>query len=303
MLILNEQKYAQEIYDGKNNDIKSIISRIRYITRHLLHTEQKSDADNYTESVQWLKQHHDNFNESCYSNLISDAIKKAYKYPFYRIDHIAITQSELDTIASLDDPRAEKVLFVLLCMAKQQSVANGFTNGLVKYSLADLCKMARISVPADEREYILYNIIQKKHLDYPKKNNSQCLIVNFIDNESDAVLMLDEVCCTELAYEYLKWKNDNQGYDRCEFCGKVIKQYKSHPRRFCKECESVVGEVDDGTKVVKCIDCGKPVYVSPLNTKTCRCDECQDTYRKNYMRQLMQQKRVSTASSDPTIQN
>lgn len=280
MLILNEEKYAKSIYDGANQDVKSIMSKIRYITRYFLYAEQKNDEDNYTDTVKWLKLHHDNFDESNYSNLISDAVKKAHKYPFYNIENIKITQSELDAIASLNDLRAEKIIFVLLCMAKQQSISNGFTNGLVKYSLAELCKMARISVPAEDREYILYNIVQSGLLGYPKKNNTQCLIVNFIDDNSDMVLEINEACSNELAYEYLKWKNNGVGYDRCELCGRIVKQYKTHPRRFCRECSELVGDVPDDVKVVSCIDCGKLVYVSIFDSATCRCELCQAENRK-----------------------
>ena len=159
MLILNEEKYAKSVYDGENTEIKSIMAKIRYITRYLLYTENKNDEEIYKTTVDWMKKNHDNFDESYYSNLISDAIKGAHKYPFYNIENIKITQSELDTIVSLDNLRAEKVLFVLLCIAKQQNISNGFTNGLVKYSVTELCKMARISVPAEDREYILYNIV------------------------------------------------------------------------------------------------------------------------------------------------
>ena len=159
MLILNEKKYAQDIYDGKNKDVKSVLLKVGYITRYLLHSLNQTDEENYKNTVNWLKKNHDNFDEVYYSNLISDAIKKAYKKPFYCIEGIKITKSELDIISSLDNLRAEKILFVLLCMAKQQAISNGFVNGLVKYSITDLCKTARISVPADEREYILYNIV------------------------------------------------------------------------------------------------------------------------------------------------
>lgn len=240
MLILNEKEYAKNIYDGKNKDIKSIMPKIRYIARHLLHTENKNDEENYQCSVEWMKKYHDNFDESCYSHLISDAIKKAYKYPFYHIDNIKITQSELDIISSLDNLRAEKVLFVLLCMAKLQRASIGFTNGLVKYSITELCKMARISVPAEDREYILYDIVQKGFLGYPKKNNTQCLIVNFINDEDEVVLTLDEMDCQELAYVYLNWKNDGKGYTRCQRCHRLIKQSKTKPRKYCEECAKEV---------------------------------------------------------------
>ena len=239
MLILNEERYAKNLYEGKNQDVKSIMTKIRYITRYLVHSEQKSNDEVYSITVQWLKEHHNNFDESSYSNIISDAIKGAAKYPFYIIDNIKITQSELDAISSLNNLRAEKILFVLLCMAKQQSMSNGFTNGLVKYSMTELCKMARVSVPADDREYILYDIVQSNLLGYPKKNNTQCLIVNFI-NTDEIILELDETDCQELAYVYLKWKNNDKGYTRCQRCRRLMKQGKTKPKKYCEECAKEV---------------------------------------------------------------
>lgn len=292
MLILNEEKYAKDIYDGKNTDIKSVMSKIRYITRYLIHIENKTDEEAYECCVKWMTQHHDNFDESCYSNLISDAIKKAHKYPFYDIKNIKITQSELDKISSLNDLRAEKVLFVLLCMAKQQVISNGFTNGLVKYSITELCKMARISVPANEREYILYNIVQHGFLGYPKKNNTQCLIVNFINNDDETVLTLEEIDCQELAYVYLSWKNNNRGYGKCEYCGRMMKKSKKNPHRFCEDCTEKLGDVPDNTKVVKCIDCGKPVYVSIFDNETVRCEECRTIHKRELKRLEIQRYRA-----------
>ena len=157
----------------------------------------------------------------------------------YIIDNIKITRSELEIISPLDNLRAEKILFVLLCMAKQQSMANGFTNGLVKYSITELCKTARVSVPADDREYILYEIVQRGLLGYPKKNDTQCLIVNFI-NTDEVVLELDEMDCMELAYAYLSWKNDGKGYTKCQRCQRQMKQSKTKPKKYCEECAKEV---------------------------------------------------------------
>ena len=240
MLILNEEKYAKALYEGTNNEVKSAMAKIRYLTRYLIHSEEKSDEEAYALSVEWMKKNHNNFDESYYSNVISDAIKKAHQYPFYIIDNIKITRSELDVISSLDNLRAEKVLFVLLCMAKQQRLSNGFTNGLVKYSITELCKLARVSVPSDDREYILYEIVKRGFLGYPKKNNTQCLIVNFINNEDDVVLNLDEIDCQELAYVYLNWKNDGKGYTRCQKCHRWMKQSKTRPKKYCECCGKVV---------------------------------------------------------------
>ena len=292
MLILNEEKYAKSIYDGQNEEEKSVISKIGYITRYLLNVENKSDDEIYKNSVEWMQKYHNNFEESCYSNLISDAIKRAHKQPFYNIDYIKITQSELDIISSLDNLRAEKILFVLLCMAKQQSISMGFTNGLIRYSITDLCKMARISVPAEDREYILHNIIQYGFLDYPKKNNTKCLFVTFIDNIGEPVLNLDETDCKELAYVYLNWKNKGNGYGRCDCCNRLMKKSKKNPKRFCEDCSKIVGDVPDDKGVVLCVDCGKPVYIDKFDSATNRCKECYFVYRRNQKTETMKKLRA-----------
>jgi hypothetical protein len=87
---LNEEKYPKALYDGKNQEVKSALAKIRYIARYLIHSEKRSNEDAYKLSVEWMKKYHYNFDESCYSNVISDAIKKARQYPFYVIEKIHI---------------------------------------------------------------------------------------------------------------------------------------------------------------------------------------------------------------------
>lgn len=292
MLIFNEEKYAQLLYHGLCPDVRSVTAKIGYVTRYLFHVCQYSDQEIYQRTVEWMISNHNNFDESCYSNLISDAIKKAKKKPFFHIDNIVITKKELDSISSLNDLRSEKVLFVLLCMAKHQRLVYGFTNGLVKYSLPTLCKEARISVPTDDREYILYNIMQNGLLESPKKNDTSCLMINFIDENDEPVIVIDEIDCQELAYVYLNWKNSGNGYARCEFCGRIMKQGKKTKHRFCKHCTEIVGEVADDMRVFSCIDCGELVYVPLVNSASCRCHKCQLENRKNTYNKYNAKRRI-----------
>lgn len=274
MLILNEKKYAEDLYLGRNNEVKSVTAKVGYVTRYQLYVLGYADDDNYSYTVKWMSKHHDNFDESCYSKLISDAVKKAHKRPFFDVEDILITKSELAAIAALDNLRAEKILFVLLCMAKQQRVVYGFTNGLVKYSLPDLCKTARVSVPTDEREYILYELVKNGCLGYLKKNDTNCLMVNFVDDDGEVELIVNEIDCKELAYVYLNWKNDG-GYDRCEDCGRLFRKNKH--RKYCYECAKYKPV---GDKVITCVDCGKEFSVNALNTESCRCEDCNIIYQR-----------------------
>ena len=79
MLILNEKNYVEELYFGRNNEVKSVVAKVGYITRYQLHALGYNDDDNYFYAVKWMTRHHDNFNENCYSKLISDAVKVLLK--------------------------------------------------------------------------------------------------------------------------------------------------------------------------------------------------------------------------------
>ena len=280
MMILNEEKYARDILLGKNTFEKTIIRKIGYITRYNFHILNKNDTENYNSTVKWLLKHQVNFDESSYSNVISNAIKSAKKHPFYVIDCIKITKNELCAIKSLENLREEKILFSLLCMAKQQMKSFGFTDGLVKYTVTDLCKMARVSVPANDREYILHDILLKGFIECPKKNDTKCLRLNFIDEdgEGEIGLILNEIDCQEIAYTYLKWKNGD-GFKRCSTCGRLIRSKQVGQK--CTYCKS---SNYDGSHIW-CIDCGEEIEVLNKDMKTCRCETCKKEYIRKYDRE------------------
>lgn len=270
MMILNEEKYAKELLTGQNDDIKSLRQKIDLIARYNCHVMHKNNDESYASIVKWLEKHHEIFSEQTYSNVISDCIKKASKRPFYNIDAIKITKKEIDIIMAQDNLRYEKILFVLLCMAKQQRVAYGFDNGLVSYKITDLFKTARVSVPVEERENILHELLKAGLIGVPMKNDTRCLFVRFMDESDDEVaLSLNEQDCGELAYAYLYFTGKAKVF-RCAKCGKLIKQSKKYGD-FCKGCQCSSAEM----KIKWCVDCGSEFLVNIMNTKTCRCDECQ----------------------------
>ena len=285
-MILNEEKYAKDVLTGQRDDVKSIRQKIDLIARYNHHVLHKNSDDNYSSIVKWLGRHHEIFSEQGYSNIISDCIKKAVKRPFYYLDSVKITKKEMDIITTQNNLRYEKILFVLLCMAKVQKVSYGFDNGLISYNITELFKTARVSVPVDEREKILHEFLKLELIGLPLKNDTKCLFVKFMDeSEDDLVLELNEQDCGELAYAYLKYTGKSKVF-RCAKCRKLIKQSKKFGD-LCKGCQDSSTDI----KTRWCIDCGKEFQINVLNTKTCRCEACQTQYRNTYMRNLMQEKR------------
>lgn len=286
-MILNEEKYARDVLMGLRDDVKSLKKKIELITRYNYHVLHKNDDDNYSSTIKWLERHHSVFSEQSYSNIISVYVKKASKKPFYHIEYIKITKNEMDVITSQNNLRYEKILFVLLCMAKMQKASYGFDNGLVSYSLTDLFKSARVSVPVEEREQILHEFYSAKLIELPFKNDSKCLFVKFMDeSQDDIVLELNEQDCSELAYAYLKHTGQGK-IVRCSKCGKLIKQSQKFGG-LCKGCQDFVSDV----RIKYCVDCGKEFEVDIRNMTKCRCDECQIEYRKKWDRERKQRQKA-----------
>ena len=194
MMILNEEKFAKDVLTGQRSDVKSIKQKIDLIARYNYHVLNKDSSNSYSSIVKWLDKHHDIFSEHGYSNIISDCIKKAAKRQFYHVDSVKITKKEMETIAAQNNLRYEKILFVLLCMAKVQKVSYGFDNGLISYNITDVFKTARVSVPVDEREKILHEFLKLELIGLPLKNDTKCMFVKFVDeSEEDIVLELNDI--------------------------------------------------------------------------------------------------------------
>ena len=280
MMILNEEKYARDVLTGQRDDVKNIRQKIDLIARYNYHTLNKNSDDSYSSIVKWLEKHHDIFSEQGYSNIISDCIKKSAKRPFYHINSVKITKKEMDVIVAQNNLRYEKILFVLLCMAKVQKISYGFDNGLISYNITDVFKTARVSVPVDKREEILHEFLKLELIGLPVKNDTRCLFVKFIDeSEDDVILELNEQDCGELAYAYLNYTGKSKVF-RCSKCGKLIKQSKKYGD-LCKGCQDSCANIRIGW----CIDCGKEFHVDIRNMTKCRCDECQYEHRKEWDRE------------------
>lgn len=173
---------------------------------------------------------------------VNKAISSAKKVGLKQVEHIYITESELDFIASLNDIKLEKIAFVLLALAKYHNEVSGEDNDVVYLKLSEIKKMARINMNRVDFEYFYANLYDKGVLQRNTSPVSTVQIVDFVShNEEDAIAFeLKEVDYLELAYVYLSWKNDGKGYARCQKCDRLMRQGKTKPRKYCEECAKEV---------------------------------------------------------------
>ena len=271
-------------YANQENPEETIRDLARY-NHHILGMKKE---DNYDAILAYMTKNCRDFYEEKYFKIIYRNIASAKKYKFRNVASVVITRSEMNKITSLNDIRKEKIAFVLLAVAKYYNNVSADNNNRMYMPMSDLFKLARVAIPSKERASYLHFAYEDGILVEHTFVGTNLKIVSFIDDNSESVMVLGEDDYKELAYTYLNYKNG--GYKHCKGCGKLFKMHKSEPGRlYCKEC----GQKEETSefKVIKCIDCEADVVVGVLNTKTCRCKECQAAANKENVRLRVQRYR------------
>lgn len=296
--LFNEQSAIEKMIQMKIVENDNVFVTAKDLARYNYFVCGMNNDDNYKSVLKYLQSNCHNINEENVYQIIDNCVKRAKKHQFKHVDEVCISKSEMDFIEQLGDIKKEKIAFVLLASAKYYDAVRGVCKHNAYMSNSDICKLARVTIPAQDRNIFMQfaydDGILSRH-SRAASTEKKVLFVSHDDNDK-IVLRLDEGDFKDLAYTYLAYKTPHK-FRRCATCRRWIR-VSSDSRRLCKECAEQGNEEKNTIKEVQCIDCGKAVYVTLLNTKTCRCEECQDRHRKDYMKNLMREKRVSTASEN-----
>ena len=212
-------------------------ARYNYFIKNL------TDKKNYNEVIKFITENSTvGLTDFDIYEFVNKAIKSAKKVGLRQVDHIYITESELDFISRLNDIKLEKVAFVLLALAKYHNEVSEDCDDRVYIKSSEVKKMARINMNRIDFEYFYANLYDKGVLQHNTSPISTMQIVNFVShNQDDKVAFeLKEVDYLELAYVYLSWKNNGKGYTRCTRCDRLMRQSKTKPRKYCEECAKEV---------------------------------------------------------------
>ena len=305
----NTQSRINEVLDGPINKMtmNSVIFHLIWYAYYNISTEEK-DIVSYIE--QWMRGKTDIFHLSAYAKSIRHTIKKMEDMPWRDIkDTVKIRQSELEYISSFDDIKKEKLLFCYLAVAKFMDMSRQEPNHWESEKDSVIFKMARVTIPAKERDYYIYDMIHgdlsaKIYLNY--KNDDTSKRIDYIsDDKNDPVILeLDESNYYELAYTYLNWKNGG-GFKKCKACGRLFrvkgdinnnksKTNELNRTQYCRKCAPVYEPkykgkdetaLDYKPKKVICVDCGDEFYLdNPMASRTYRCKDCQSEANKKAKR-------------------
>ena len=231
-----------------------------------LHTFIKSTYPRYTANIkEW-------------TDTIEKISKAASKYMLFESDGVWITEGEFEKIAELNNTIMEKLMFTMLCIAKLNNQKSENNNYWVNTDIKEIFEMAGIKGTIKSRAKRIGKLIKQGYIRFANRIDNLNIQVLFHDEDGEKKLVVTDF--RELGNEYLFYCGGD--FIRCAECGRLVKNNKNRTKKYCSNCAVYT---PGKTKIVTCVDCGKAFVVKPLNTKTCRCRECQQIRRKEMDRQ------------------
>ena len=231
-VVLNEKKHAECIIE-KGEVGNKPTSTLFLLAKYYRQKENLNKEQTFNKLNEFMETNYKNYNSATWEDIIEDISKKANKYPLREIDYIEITQSEIDIIRNVCNIKYEKLLFTILCYAKLYNKISDKNNGWVNTDIKELFRVARVTVKYRNDKFLYLNDLETAGLiSFSNKNDNLNLRVTFIDDNSEAVLKVDDF--RELGYEYLNYIGDGK-FIRCECCKRLVKK-SSKNMKYCNKC-------------------------------------------------------------------
>lgn len=308
--LFNEQAAIENMIKLKVIDNDNIFNTIKDLAKYNYFVCGMDQDSNYKAILSYLHANGDEINEEAVYDIIDNCVKKVKHHPLKYVNEIKITKSELDFIKNLDDIRKEKVVFVLLAVIKYYNAISDEENDVAYMKNSDICKYARITIPKQERDVFMQFLYDEGVLKRHHAAASTIKIGLFISHDINdkIILKLNENDYKDLAYTYMAYLEPHK-FRRCSVCGKWMRRNKQGSTK-CRECvklsEALVKK--DPIKTVTCIDCGNEFYTTVLNTKSQRCESCQEQKNKELKSErnakyYKSHKIKTLASENCTVQN
>ena len=250
-VIFSEKKNIEKIMLSGEISQDNVVHVISSMAKYNYRVNNINDKDNYNAIVWWLNRNYKYYVETELNSIILNKIHAAHNYELLESDDLVIYKSEMDMIQSADNIREEKVLFVLLCIAKLQKNIFKYNNGKYKFPLTNIFKLARVHIKSTDRGIFMNKLLTEKFINPPFKVDDEHRYVNFMSDgiDDEIVLTINEQDFEELAYVYENYKNNGIGFTRCQKCNKLIKQGKTRPRKYCKDCAEIVEKENNKERV------------------------------------------------------
>lgn len=231
MLVLNEQKQFQRLlsdgfekYPNKRD--------LCILCKGWLQERKYTDEELKHKMIEFCKNFNSQFNVAKAEDLFLRVLKSVHQEITFKFNNtIQITESEISYLKTLNSFKKQKLMFVIICLAKWRNANYIYINNGSSIKVSDLFDIAKIKCTKKEQFKILHELNDCLFIDVQLKPMLKCMIP-IIDNSSKPVITFD------IDDDFIfHW--ENYILPHCEICGKPFER-RSNRQKYCSDCAKKV---------------------------------------------------------------
>ena len=228
-IVLNEKAYAEYALENLALGSKPIETLGRVARYYYSIGYKKREIGNLIED--FMLKCDPTINIVKWQATIDRQVSSADKYDLIDISGVAITQSEMEKIQSIDGKLLQRLMFTMLCLAKYGNAINPNNNGWVNRKDKEIFSLANISITTKRQSLMINDLWTMQYIGYSRVVDNININVKIIDDESPVVLFVSDF--RNLGNQYMRYCGEK--YIECQSCGIVVKENHGK-QKYCNDC-------------------------------------------------------------------
>lgn len=239
--VLNEENHVLRLLEEGFILDNKIGYELSLLAKYYIHRQGLNRPQTRDKLIEFCNTHLENFDSINWRNTINRSVENGKKLSFINVNEIILTKSELDVVTSIKSTRCQKILFVLLVIAKLNNKLNKLVYKqknkdyedmyYVNDSISSIVKLSKTSLKSDERYKILKELQDLGYIEVTTKGKFK---VNIINDNSEIKLHINRL--DDFIYDYYQYIGQKVKVCEGEGCNKRILVKGKTTTKFCKEC-------------------------------------------------------------------
>ncbi|XZH34200.1 hypothetical protein ACSW8L_15880 (plasmid) [Clostridium perfringens] len=238
--VLNEENHALRLLEEGFILDNKVGYELSLLAKYYIHRQGLNRPQTKNKLIEFCNTHLENFDAINWRNTINRSVENGKKLNFINVNEVTITESELNVITSIKSSRCQKILFVLLVIAKTNNKLNKIVAKqknkdyediyYVNDSISSIVKLSKTSLKSDERYKILKELQDLGYIEVTTKGKFK---INIVNDSSEIKLHINRL--DDFIYDYLIYIGQKVKVCEGEGCNKRI-LVKNNKNKYCKEC-------------------------------------------------------------------